>query len=196
MTNQKNSFVTVTRNSVIAITVCLLVGMLFNGIDVFKTRSTAFEFVVYGTLSSLFFFVLKVSRRDSLALLLVLLFVNIGLVSHSFRTIYFMRDILYFAADSVSVYLFFTYFYREGKKSTFLMPLLLASFLGIAFDLSWSLLHFLRGGFRVFGGSSELFYFLYIVGRNGFLIGLGVGLGILVVDLELWKNPLRLFRRS
>lgn len=170
----------VLANSVVALTTCLVMGVIFNGWSVFSFHSTAFQFVIYGTLGSLFFFSLKASRRDSLALLLVLFLVQTSLITRYHSSVFFLRDVIFFLAVSVATYIFFIYFHRPGQRDKWLEPLILAVLFALSFFVALVALHVFKGVFLSF---EQLRFVIVPVMENGFLIGLGIGLGIVLVEI-------------
>lgn len=187
------SYSSVLTNSFISVVCSLLLGVAFNGLEVFVPQSTAFEFVVYGILGSLFFFTLRINVRNAFAILLILLFVNVGLVNKSWGSVFLIRDVIFFFVVSASIYFFFVFFYRPMRQDKKLEPLIFATVYGLAFLVSWFLLHLTFNAFRKMDSFEEVRFSLVPLLENGFLIGLGVGLGILIVDLRLVEKILERF---
>ncbi|HEY6952909.1 MAG TPA: hypothetical protein VI758_10910 [Bacteroidota bacterium] len=169
-------------NSVVAIVACLLVGIAFHGWSVFNPQSAAFEFVLFGSLGSLFFFSLKANRRQSFAVLLVLFFIQSSLITKSYFSVYLLRDAVFFLAVSGATYLFFIYFHRPALRDKWLEPLILAVVFALSFFIALVALHVFRG---IFLSLEQLRFVIIPVMENGFLIGLGIGLGIVLVEIDL-----------
>lgn len=171
--------------SAVAIACTVLLGLLFDGWSIFSYYNSAFEFVSYGILGSLFFFSLTVNVRDSFALLLVLLFVQCGLITKSFASIFFVRDIIYFAMVSISILVFFFFFHKPKRQGAWLEPLILATVMGVGFFFAIVILHVVRG---VVFSFEQLRSAILSVAERGFLIGLGIGLGIFLVGTKTFER--------
>jgi hypothetical protein len=168
-------------NSGIAVICTLLLGLLFTGWDVFIYRNTTYEFVACGILGSTFFFSLGESVADSLALLFLLFVAQCVLITKSFRSTFFAHDIAFFILVSVAIYFHFTYIHKPRRLNKILEPLVLAALMALAFLAALFSLHLMHG---VVLSLEQLKDVILPVMQNGFLIGFGIGLGILFVEMN------------
>jgi hypothetical protein len=182
MTETRGSLADIVGDSIVGVISCLFIGFVFHGWQIFNSANPAFEFLIAGVLGSLFFFTLKVRVRDAFALLVVLFFLNSSLITKSFASSFFFRDLLFFAAVSCSVYVYFVYFYRSKKQERRIGPLILSTLFSLSFLVALILLHGIHG---VPFSTEDIRFVIIPVVKDGFLIGLGIGIGILIVDAGL-----------
>ncbi len=182
--------------SLVSIFFCLILGVVFYQWSLFNIHYTSFQIVVYSILGSLFFFSLQINVRNSFALLLVLFVLQCGLLTRSFRLGVLTRDTVFAAAVGASIYLYFASFYRRTIQLRHLHPLVLGTMFVLAFSLATLILELIERPSRLW--ETRLLWALQINAINGFLVGLGIGLGILMIDngYVTWTRIMvrRLFR--
>lgn len=167
--------------SLVSVFFCLILGVAFYQWLLFNIHYPSFQIVLYGILGSLFFFSLQVNVRNSFALLLVMFVVQSGLLTRSFRLGLLTRDIVFVAAVGASIYLYFIAFYRRTLQLRHLHPLVLGTMFVLAFSLATVILELIERRIPGLSGG-RLLWALQINAINGFLIGLGIGVGILMID--------------
>jgi hypothetical protein len=167
--------------SLVSLFFCLILGAAVYQSLVFSLHSPSFQIVLYGLIGSLFFFSLQINVRNSFALLLVMFVLQTGLLTRSSRLVYLARDALFVGAVGAALYIFFVSFYRSPLQLRRLHPLVLGTIFVLSFSVATGLLELiaeLPNGFSM----KRLLWALQINAVNGFLVGLGIGLGILMID--------------
>lgn len=165
--NQKN-LKTILIFAVTGIVCCTVLGFIFFGSDVFNTRSPMFQFPVYGFVGSVAFILFKLkSYRDAL-FILVLVFLLEYLLTGSR---YLLTHLIYFSSVVLGVYLFLRYFYNRIRRIKYAGPLILAGIFGLLFVADMLLL-------SIIYSHGEVKFLPLKTMPIGFLIGLGVGIGI------------------
>lgn len=169
---------------------CVIVGLVFYQAQVFSPYHPAFQFVEIGLVGTLLFFCLRdLSWRTALALLLLAFVVNNGLVTNHFRKGTYAWDIGAFLSILLAVSLFYYRFFKNRNQKNLLNPLVLGLFLAatnlvcmgatgviIGYASTMTILDYLR--------------MLFTVVQYGFLVGLGIGVGILTIEyLESRLHP-------
>jgi hypothetical protein len=161
-------FITVMIFTILGSITCLLMGIIFFGFEIFEIRSTLFQFVVYGIIGSISFILFHLKRyRDAIFILVLLyLFEIIGL---GFK--YPLTHTLGYLSVIISMYIYSKYFFTQTQTIKYSRPLILASIFAILFVIVVLVLTFYyqagQGKFLPFKNMPV-----------GFLIGLGLGLGI------------------
>jgi hypothetical protein len=151
---------------------CILLGILFFGFEVFNSKSPFFQFVAYGIIGSVSFILFNLKRyRDATFVLVLLYLFNILL----FSTKYLLTGLLYFLAVIAGSYIYSAYFFNQVKNIKTSRPLILAGIYAILFLIVTLLLVFIYEP-----TAGKLFAIKNM--PIGFLIGLGLGLGIELSD--------------
>lgn len=172
---------TVLGRSLVSIACCFVVGLIVFQGRVFNSYFWTSQLIMFGIVGSVFFYSLRINRRNAFAVLLVLFVMQFGLLFRHIQPIMLLRDIVYFSTLGVALYIFFVSFYTKTVKHRNLQPLVLATLFALAFAAATLLLDIL---------DEALFHApIYIrtdaVLTNAkfeFLVGLGIGLGILLLD--------------
>jgi hypothetical protein len=151
---------------------CILLGILFFGFDVFNSKSPFFQFVAYGIIGSVSFILFNWKKyRDAIFVLVLLYLFNILL----FGTKYLLTGLLYFLAVIAGSYIYSAYFFNQAKNIKTSRPLILAGIYAILFLIVTLLLVFIYEP-----TAGKLFAIKNM--PIGFLIGLGLGIGIELSD--------------
>lgn len=112
--------------TIIPVICSIILGLMLCGAYVFNRYSTAYQFIQTPIIASVFYSLLALGkRRDTyvgLFVLLVLTFVS----TQSTTAIFITRDLLYFAAIVVAVYLYFKYFRQSAHINPFYAAITLA----------------------------------------------------------------------
>jgi hypothetical protein len=149
--------------------------MLWGG-QVFHRTNWAFLFIAFGTIGSVFFHTLRFSIRNALATLLFVSLIISVLVLRSHK-IYSIRDILVTIASASSMYIYFTAIYNQPKRRMYTEPLVLAALFAISNFFAFLMFALLEGLVRNFSG-----LWVYGIFKQWFLIGLGIGIGIILTE--------------
>ena len=182
MQSEYRKFRAVLLHTSVATLCCLAVGFIFYQFDVFNIYHPALSFLVLGLTGSLFFFTLReLGWRTAWALLFAALVAHTGLLTRALEHGTLMRDIGTFAGLALAVALFYYKFYRGHDPKRLVNPLLLGGLWASTNLVFMALVGVIRGYFINTPFLSVPWGLLPMV-QYGFLVGLGVGIGILVAE--------------
>ena len=167
----------------VSVLCCTILGYLFWKGLVFYRYHSAFQFIAYGTMGSVFFYTLRFSVKNAFAALLLALVVFSFLVIES-RGLYTLRDSLVAIAMASTIYVYFTTFHNRTKLSKLTEPLILAMLFSIS-----NFIIFLLIDAIVYKIPITLAW-VYEVTKHFFLIGLGIGIGIILTE-EPYSEKIR-----
>lgn len=188
-----NVITDVVGKSLVAILCCLILGFILYQWRLFNLYTPSAQIVLYGVIGSLFFFTLRISRRNSFAVLLVLFVIHLGLLLNQLRFASIAQQSVFYAAVASALYVFFAVFYRRAITYRSLYPLVLATLFAMTFFLATGILFLYQLAVPTYP-SQQILQALEINVTNGFVIGLGIGLGVLIIDngyLRRAKSALR-----
>jgi hypothetical protein len=148
---------------------CLIVGLCFFGLKVFVFNTPASQFLIVGLTGSIFYSLLKFrSVRDAILIMILLYLANL-LIFGSARLV--LTRLFFFAGVSSVLFVFYRYFENRIKELKFGKFLTVASLFTIMYFVCTIVLQIIYNSANF---KMELFYNLDL----GFLIGLGLGIGI------------------
>lgn len=165
----------------ISILCCTILGFIFWKGSVFYRYHSAFQFIAYGTMGSIFFYTLRFGVKNALAALLIALVVLSFLVMES-RGLYFVRDLSVAITMSSSLYIYFTIFHNRTKLSKLTEPFILAMLFSISNLILYLILDSIT--FKI----PITLAWVYQVTKHFFLIGLGIGIGIILTEEPYLKK--------
>ena len=158
-----------------------LIGLVFFGLEVFQSKSPFFQFISVGLICSLSLVLFNLKRyRDSAFILIILFLFDYMWYGSKYPITHF----IYYLSVILSTYVFSRYFYVQLEKIKYSRPLILSSLLSIMFVVAYLLLTMIYSSGP---GSLRPFKNMPI----GFLIGLGVGIGLEMAEHILDKLDLR-----
>lgn len=172
---------TILRRSIVSVMFCLFLGFIFYQWFIFDLRSSSFQITAFGIMGSVFFFTLRVHRRNAFAVMLVMFVLEIGLFWKSHQVDWIVGNLIFVASIAAAEYYFFARFYLGTIKLRFLHPLVLGALFVLAIGLATSCMTL----FEIIVHGPLRWSFLPVLElntRNGMLVGLGIGLGILCID--------------
>jgi hypothetical protein len=172
---------TIAGEAVVPVILTVILGFIFYGLTLFQPHYPAFQIIVGSVISSIFFLTLRVSRRDAFAVLFVLFIIEMGLVLRPPTLFRFGAGTLFTVAYATSLYIFYQAFYLKTVGLRYLHPLVLAAIYAL-FSLLVSAILVLAGKIYQSVGPIGLLYGIETNALNSFVIGLGTGLGILLLD--------------
>ncbi len=172
---------TVLGRSLVSIACCFVVGLIVFQLRVFNLYFWTSQLIMFGIIGSVFFYTMRINRRNAFAVLLVMFVLQFGLLFRHTQAIMLLRDIVYFSTLGAALYIFFVSFYIKSVRYRNLHPLVLATLFALAFSIATLVLGLL---------DEMLFHPLrYSLSeailtnaKYEFLVGLGIGLGILLLD--------------
>jgi hypothetical protein len=162
-----------------------VIGYIFYRSQIFNRYTGAFSFLIYGFIGSLFFYLLRVNINDALAALVVLSIMNSAFITHATRVVYLLRDFIMIGAFSSAIFIFYQYFYSKSQKDRWLEPLILSAVVAMFSLVATFLLVLIHNAVSI-----VTLYWIYSIARLYFLIGLGIGVGIIVSE-EPYSGKIR-----
>jgi hypothetical protein len=187
MRSSLNSVATVAGESLVPITVTVILGLVFYGWTLFQPHYAGFQIIVGAVSSSIFFLTLRVDRRNAFAVLLVMFVIQIGLVARPPSLFRFTSHLLFAVAFASSLYIFHQVFYLKTAGLRYLHPLVLAAIFAL-FSLLVSAILILAGKLYHDIEPNRLLFAIETNALNSFVIGLGTGLGIFLLDNGIIKR--------
>jgi hypothetical protein len=162
---------------------CLIIGYIFFQSQIFILNLVTFQFVTGGAMAVVFFNLLRFSSvRNALAGYFVICIFVKGFVVTSFAPDYLLRDVLYFAVIGFAVYLYWRYSYKE--KINWNNPFQLAGLFSVLnIIMTIILIIYGNASYKEFAGALTMNLSI------GFLIGLGMGIGIEAGNYFIEKLP-------
>jgi hypothetical protein len=190
--------------SLVSLFFCLILGAAVYQSLVITPHYPSFQILLYGLIGSLFFFSLQINVRNSFAFLLVMFVLQTGFLTRPYGPVYLARDALFVGAVGAALYVFHIFFYRSTLQLRSLHPLVLGTMFVLSFSIATGLLELiaeLPSGFSM----RRFLWALQINAVNGFVVGLAIGLGILMIDngyvtlgrivvRRLWRSIVASFR--
>ena len=185
---------TVIGRSLVSIACCFAVGLIVFQSRVFHPYFWTSQLIMFGIAGSLFFYTLRINRRNAFAVLLVLFVVTFGLFFRDLRMVMILRDLLFYATLAATLYAFFVGFYTKTVRYRNLQPLVLATLFAITFSIATLVLGLLdESFFRPV--VPNLFEAILTNAKYEFLVGLGIGLGVLLLDNGYVRRAGELIKR-
>jgi hypothetical protein len=166
-----------------------VIGYIFYQSRIFNHRASVFSIPVYGLIGSIFFYSLRVNVKNALATLLVLFVMNSALITHATRLTYLLRDLFIIGTLSAAIYFFYQYFYNKNPKERWLEPLILSALVATFALVATSILVIINKAIN-----TVTFQWIYYIAKLYFLIGLGIGIGIILTEEPYSKKILLYFR--
>jgi hypothetical protein len=172
---------TVLGRSLVSIACCFIVGLIVFQSRLFLPYFWTSGLIMFSIAGSLFFYTLRINQRNAFAVLLVLFVVTFGLFFRHLEPVKILRILVFYATLAATLYTFFVGFYTKTVRYRNLQPLVLATLFAIAFSIATLILGLLdETYFR--SVVSSLFEAVLTNAKYEFLVGLGIGLGILLLD--------------
>jgi hypothetical protein len=172
---------TVLGRSLVSMICCLVFGLIVFQSNVFHPYFWTSQLVMFGIIGSVFFYTLRINKRNAFAVLLVLFVVQFGLLFRHLQPIMLLSDFIFFGALAAALYIFFVSFYTKSVRYRNLQPLVLAALFAIIFAAATLILGLLDE--TLFGlPRFSVLDAMLMNAKYECLVGLGIGLGILLLD--------------
>jgi hypothetical protein len=157
-----------------------VIGFLFYRWHVFNPHYAGFQFITSAAVASVFYYSLVyLRRRDAFAVLLIL-FLLLLLVTRSTRSMYVLRDLLHTGGIATAVLLYDRLLRSNPSLKGQYFGLVLSGILGVCTIVAWSIQLFLVEFVFVKHQSIDPTRLISLAAFYGFLVGLGVGVGIVI----------------
>jgi len=160
----------------VSVLFCIAFAYIFWSGAIFNHRHTAFLTIAIGTISSLFFYSLRFGLRNALAVLLCVSLIFTFLIMRSWG-LYSLRNFLVIITSVSVTYLYFKVFYGQSKSYKLLEPLILAMLFAVGNLFIFTVMVLIVAGKVTF-----TFQWVFEVMEQFFLIGLGIGIGVIVTE--------------
>jgi len=153
----------------------ILIGFIFFNTAIFVPTTTNFQFVMTGLYGSLFFSLLEYKNiREQLFAIIIILFLQLIIFTGRYISIaYIIRDVFYLGGLFLSIKLYHLFIKRNVKIKYYLRSFALVLFYGLINTVFFSIV-FIINADTTFPPMD----FIYVVAKDGILIGLGIGLGL------------------
>jgi hypothetical protein len=120
--------------------------------------------------------------------------VQLGLLFRHVQFATLLRDVISFTALAAALYIFFISFYTKTVRYRNLQPLVLATLFAISFAIATLVLGLLDS-VLFHSLRSNLFFAVETNAKYEFLVGLGIGLGVLLLDNGYVRKTGELIKR-
>jgi hypothetical protein len=161
---------------IVSTTVCVLVGMLFTNYRVLDVSSPGFQFLAYAVIASGFYTVLRFSSERNAMLLLGILFLIYLYITRSSELMPIFRNFMVVAGIAIVTYVFQKIIDGVFDEIRFGKFLIWGALYGIVYIFVTVVL------VSLLGSENSGYYYMNNL-RLGFLMGIGLGLGLEISDL-------------
>lgn len=173
----------------ISLICCMAIGYVFYQSLIFNRHAGAFSFPVYGLVGSIFFYSMRINIKNAFAALLILFVINSAFITHATRLVYLLRDLFSIGALSAAIYIFHQHFYNKNQKERWLEPLILSVLIATFILVATLILAIINKVLNV-----VTLQWIYYIAKLYFLIGLGIGIGIILTEEPYSEKILMYFR--
>jgi hypothetical protein len=132
---------------------------------------------------------MRVNSKNAFAALLVLFVMDSAFITHATRLMYLLRDLIIIGALSAAIYFFYQYFYNKNPKERWLEPLILSALVATFSLIATFILVLINNTLNI-----VTFQWIYYIAKLYFLIGLGIGIGIILTEESYSEKILLYFR--
>ena len=132
---------------------------------------------------------MHINIQNAFAALLVLIVMNSAFITHATSLTYLLRDLIIICALSAAIYFFHQYFYNKSQKGRWLEPLILSALVATFSLVATFILVLINYTLNI-----VTFQWIYYIAKLYFLIGLGIGIGILLTEEPYSEKILLYFR--
>jgi len=189
MSAKSNYLAEIIIRSFISLVCCIVIGYIFYQSRIFNRHAGTFSVPVYGVIGSIFFYSMRVNIKNAFAALLVLIVMDSAFITHATRFTYLLRDLIILCALSAAIYFFHQYFYNKSQKGRWLEPLILSALVATFSLVATFILVLINNTLNI-----VTFQWIYYIAKLYFLIGLGIGIGILLTEEPYSEKILLYFR--
>ncbi len=169
----KNKIVNISFNSIIGFSICIILGLIFFGTNIFNFYSHALQITSFGLVGAIFFSFYKYGTKKEAGFVGGLLFIiNLILLGKKPLLIYYLRDLVFFICIYSSLILYLFFLKKYSYSLLFIRALALSLFLGVFNIFATILLVLLTTSPNIDPLSA-----IFINARYASLIGLGLGIG-------------------
>jgi len=167
----------------------MVIGYIFYQSRIFNHHANTFSIPVEGLVGSIFFYSLRINIKNAFAALLVLFVIDSAFISHTTRLTYLLWDLFYIGALIVAIYTFYQFFYNKSQNERWLEPLILSALVATFTLVAALILVIINNSLNV-----VTLQWIYYIAKIYFLIGLGIGIGIILTEEPYSDKILMCFR--
>jgi hypothetical protein len=187
--NYRNLFV----ETILAAFTCICVGLIAYGFAVFSIYSHKFVFVAEGVTGSFVFYALRrLGGRDTLIFVCILFLMQVVLLTGTTGAMRIFMEFVFFVAVPIASAVFFWSYRKHINEVKVYDPLILGAFCAVLISIARA----------IYYGASVIRHadpdwqagipFSFSETLESFLIGLGIGLGLWILDRPEVKRQLHL----
>jgi hypothetical protein len=170
----------IVLHSILPVICSSLIGFLFYRWRVFSPYSPAFQFVQVAAVASIFFYSLVYARTRNAYAVLLILFLLTLLITRSTRPMWILRDLVETGGIAAAVLLYARLVRTNSVLQHQYFGLMFSGIFGLCNTIAWSLQLFFVQYIFSKHQPVNLISFISMAASYGFLIGLGVGVGIVI----------------
>jgi hypothetical protein len=132
---------------------------------------------------------MRINIKNTFAALLVLFVIDSAFITHATRLTYLLRDLFCIGALIVAIYIFYQFFYNKSQYERWLEPLILSALVATFTLVATLILVIINNELNV-----VTLQWVYYIAKLYFLIGLGIGVGIILTEEPYSDKILMYFR--
>jgi len=189
MSAKPNYLTEIVVRSLISLVCCIVIVYIFYQSRIFNRHASTFSIPVEGLVGSIFFYSLRINIKNAFAALLVLFVIDSAFISHTTRLTYLLWDLFYIGALIVAIYTFYQFFYNKSQNERWLEPLILSALVATFTLVAALILVIINNSLNV-----VTLQWIYYIAKIYFLIGLGIGIGIILTEEPYSDKILMCFR--
>ncbi len=160
----------------VSTTISVLVGMLFTNYAIFNVSSPGFQFLAYAVIASGFYTMLRLSSEKNALLLLGILFLIYLYITRSSELLPIFRNFMVIAGITIVTLIFQKIIDKTFDEISFGKFLIWGALFGIVYIAVTMVL------VGIMGSENSGYYYMNNL-RLGFLMGIGLGLGLEISNL-------------
>ena len=189
MSAKPNYLTEIVIRSLISLVCCMVIGYIFYQSRIFNRHANTFSIPVEGLVGSIFFYSMHINIKNAFAALLVLFVIDSAFITHATRLTYLLRDLFCIGALIVAIYIFYQFFYNKSQYERWLEPLILSALVATFTLVATLILVIINNPLNV-----VTLQWVYYIAKLYFLIGLGIGVGIILTEEPYSDKILMYFR--
>ena len=191
MRNVQSTYRDLAVETCLAAIACSCVGFVAFGSSIFSIYNHKFVFIAEGLTGSFTFYCLRRLRaRDAILFILVLFFLQVMLLTRTREFGAIVMEFIFFVAVPLASAIFFWSYRKHLHEVRIYDPLILGAFVAVTVSMARTILYVkmtLEANLR-FGELTGPYSFFETL--ESFLIGLGIGLGLWILDFDRVKQLL------
>jgi hypothetical protein len=182
--NSSERLVKFVVTSLLAATTTAVIGFIFFQSAIFEINGSSFQFLTFGIAGGMIFSTFRFLSKQQAAFSIILLLVLDLVLDRSTTWRFMLRDAIYYFGITAAIFLFAYYFFNKLRGVLLARILVLGSTIALSY-LAITIILYLVFLPSSNGFSPDLSQMIYFNLSQGFLIGLGIGIGIELAERAL-----------